>query len=267
MAERAWAPPEEWPDLGAHEVHVWRLPLDLDAGRLGALWPLLSREEQLRARGSRTALLGSRFVAARGQLRQLLGRYLRQPPQAVRFRYGERGKPGIAHEEGIPLQFSLSHAGRWALVAASRGIRVGVDLEVVRPRRDLRRAADLVLSPAEAAGFARLPPEEQLQAFYRVWVRKEALVKGLGCGLAMPVRRLELCADGGLARVRLRRAPDPAWAAGWAVHDLPPIPGYAGALAAESLTLSLRTWQFSSGKVLRAGSDTAGRCRGGRRRI
>ena len=45
-----------------------------------------------------------RYVAARSRLRETVGEHLGVTPQAVRFRYGEHGRPDV---DG--LHFNLSH--------------------------------------------------------------------------------------------------------------------------------------------------------------
>ena len=78
-----------------------------------------------------------------------------------------RGKPLFA---GRPDRwFSLSHSGGAALCALSEG-PVGVDIELVRPRRPgLPRR---VLSPRELARF-----DGSWEDFFRVWTLKESWCK------------------------------------------------------------------------------------------
>ena len=42
-------------------------------------------------------------------------------------------------------------------------------------------------APAEAERLAELPPEEQRAAFFELWTLKEAFIKALGVGMAMPL--------------------------------------------------------------------------------
>ena len=93
----AWAPPP----LAADVIHVWAFALDLEADRLSALRQTLSPEEGARAGRFRFARHRDRFVAARGQLREVLARYLDVPPGALAFAYGPQGKPFLAGTEGL----------------------------------------------------------------------------------------------------------------------------------------------------------------------
>jgi 4'-phosphopantetheinyl transferase len=90
----------------------------------------------------------------------------------------DRGRPWL---EGV--SFSVSHSGELGLIAiAEPGRRIGVDVEQLRPDRDVRALAERFFHPEEAAGIG-----DDRAAFYRCWTRKEAVVKALGLGLAHPL--------------------------------------------------------------------------------
>ena len=138
---------------------------------------------------------------------------------------------------GDGLAVSLSYAGDWALCAVARAVEIGVDCEVMAPLDDAADVAALCFAPQERALLARLPPPEQLALFYRLWTRKEALVKALGLGLAYPLTSLSVAQEtrGGPVAVEV-----PGWGRFW-VCDLPAPPGHAAACASrEPFTVRLR---------------------------
>jgi 4'-phosphopantetheinyl transferase len=149
-------------------VHIWRAALDEDG------WPgpeQLPGPERERFEGFLREQPGRRWLAARWALRRVLAGYLQQPAAAIALEVGEHGKP---HLPGGGLEFNLSHSEGLALVAVTGDRPVGVDLELVRPRRPL--------------------------AFYEDWVRQEARLKCIGVGLGTPpppaavaTRDLDLC--------------------------------------------------------------------------
>ena len=98
------------------------------------------------------------------------------------FGQNEHGKPLLLSPEG--WQFSLSHAGSFALCAVSHGA-VGCDIEKID--KDRLAVAKRFFAPEEAAALAALPETEQLMRFYRYWTAKESYVKALGKGLSMPL--------------------------------------------------------------------------------
>ncbi len=107
--------------------------------------------------------------------RVLLSRALSPLPGMV---YGEQGKP--AFSAGTPLWFNLSHSGDTIALLLSDEGEVGCDIEVIRPRDNWRSLANTVFSLGEHAEMEAERPEQQLAAFWRIWTRKEAIVKQRG---------------------------------------------------------------------------------------
>jgi 4'-phosphopantetheinyl transferase len=161
-------------------VHIWHAALD-EPG-----WPGsegLPPEERERASGFLRAEAGRRWVASRWALRQVLAGYLGQPPSAIAIEVGEGGKPRLADGE---LQFNLSHSGDLALVAVSEDRSVGVDVERIRPGRDLLALAERALGAEDVAAVRAAAPGDRAAVFYAAWVRHEARLKCLGTGLSGP---------------------------------------------------------------------------------
>jgi 4'-phosphopantetheinyl transferase len=70
-------------------VHVWRASLDPPAHQVERLRNVLSDAEHVRSGEFFFAWDRIRFIAARGLLRVILGRYLGIPPGHLRFRSEE----------------------------------------------------------------------------------------------------------------------------------------------------------------------------------
>lgn len=165
-------------------------------------------------------------AAARGAAAELLAAYLGGPERA-RTKVEEDGKPQLA-EAPERLSFNLSHSTGLALIAiAPGGVKVGVDVERLRPRRDLPRLAARWLPAADAAAVSAASAAQRTAVFYAAWTRHEARVKCTGVGLAGPppgeevrawnvevgagyAAAVALCGDGVPAReprIALREAP------------------------------------------------------------
>jgi 4'-phosphopantetheinyl transferase len=196
---------------------VWRAALDPGPERLAALAASLCDGELGRAGRHGLEKHRRRFVAARGRLRALLGRYLATGPSEVRFVYGAHGKPALAGPESA-LRFSVAHSGDLALFAVALEREVGIDLEATDGGIDHAASAERFFSAGESAALRRLPAGQRAQAFYACWVRKEAYVKALGAGLSAPRGAFE--------------AP-PGSVQGFSFHGLAPGPGFCAALALE----------------------------------
>ena len=107
--------------------------------------------------------------------RALLSHTLSPLPEII---YGEQGKPAFAPE--TPLWFNLSHSGDDIALLLSDEGEVGCDIEVIRPRANWRWLANAVFSLGEHAEMDAVHPDQQLEMFWRIWTRKEAIVKQRG---------------------------------------------------------------------------------------
>ena len=227
----------EPPPLAGGEVHVWLLGLDLPPARLEGLSRVLSADERQRAGRFHRARLRDRFVAARGQIREILAGYVRLPPAGVAFAYGAHGKPRLP--DGAP-RFNLSHSEGHALLAVSRNREVGVDIERILPGVDCEGIARRFFSAAEMAALMALPPSARRPAFFAAWTRKEAFVKAKGGGLAIPLAGFDVSLAPSAPARLLRTVWDPHEAARWWLDDLEAPAGFCAALAVEGRRPRLR---------------------------
>lgn len=231
------------------EVHVWLAFLSEALPVLPLLAGLLSIGELQRASRFLLSADRSRYVAAHGILRQLLGRYLMAPPQELAFIHNAYGKPALAGREGQPvLSFNLAHSGGVILCAFTDGDRrVGVDVESIRPGLAFLELAQNQFSAREIRDLLALNESEQLAAFFRCWTRKEACVKARGEGLSFPLQQFTVSfANDAPPDVQWAES-DPLKALDWSMFDITVGAGYAGALVIEGRPAGLlsRRWRAS----------------------
>jgi 4'-phosphopantetheinyl transferase len=108
-----------------------------------------------------------------------------------------KGKPYFADmplKNGKPLSevhFSISHSGDWwgCLMADET---IGFDLEVCRENVNYEKLARRFFTEEEHAWILAMGQE----AFFEVWVRKEAFVKYLGSGLGEGLSSFTVVKDG-----------------------------------------------------------------------
>ncbi|HEY8527970.1 MAG TPA: 4'-phosphopantetheinyl transferase superfamily protein [Acidimicrobiales bacterium] len=190
---------------------------------------LLDAEEVGRAARFRRPADRDRYVAAHAALRAVLARYAGRPPGGLAFARepcplcgAPHGRPRLAGALGAgpaAWHFSLAHGGAVAAVAVARR-PVGVDVEAA----DRGVGADdlaAALHPDERRALAALPAADRGPAALRAWVRKEAVLKGLGTGLGR---------DPATVAVGVGPAPGPG-PDGWAVRDVAAGDGLVAAVA------------------------------------
>jgi 4'-phosphopantetheinyl transferase len=169
-------------------IHVWHAALDRDADSLSRLEVTLSLEEKARADRFHFANDRKRFVAARGLLRELLGRYLQQSPSSLEFSYGKHGKPSLSGANAPSgFCFNVSHSAGMAAYAIARGRNLGVDVELVRAEFGGEKIARRYFSSREVGDLLKLPAEARAKGFFHCWTRKEAYLKATGMGLQIPL--------------------------------------------------------------------------------
>ncbi len=201
---------------------VWWAHLDhRGADRFEAV---LSADERRRAAAFMFPRDRSRFVAARGLLRTLLGAYRGVDPKRIELAYGEHGKPRLADDEEA-LRFNLSHSRGVVALAFCEGREIGIDVEALRDDLATEAIARRYLPPQAATEIERRAGTERLREFFRAWVRQEAYAKARGGGLEM-----------------IGRSPD---SDGWSVFDLRLLDGYAAAVAIEGAAPA----RFSAGPI------------------
>ena len=177
----------QWTEIG-DEIHVWHAWLDRDAEALKQLELTLSPDEIARASRFHFAKDKNHYVAGRGLLRELLGRYLGEAPAGLEFSYGEHGKPALAGAHAASgLSFNLSHSAGLAVYTFARARNLGIDVERIKPDFVSEDIARRYFSTREVNDLLSLPPEQRAEAFFHCWTRKESYLKARGAGLQIPL--------------------------------------------------------------------------------
>ena len=219
------------------EVQLWW-------GRVEPRWleraSLLDTDEEQRARRFHRERDRNRFRSRRAFLRTVLGRYLASPPAQLRFGTGPQGKPHLvgtpsaAGRSSLDLRFNLSVSEDRFVVAVAHEREVGVDVEFRRPDVELDALAERVYADVEKrawAEHARTEGEDRARAFFRVWTRKEAVLKATGEGLSREPASFavgfEPCVPGRVVAVGEPALPD------LGLTDLEAPSGFAAALCCE----------------------------------
>ncbi|AOY82850.1 4'-phosphopantetheinyl transferase superfamily protein [Moorena producens JHB] len=235
-----WLLPPTDLQLFNHDVHLWRAQLELSELLIEKLATTLSEDEQQRAERFYFERDRKHFIAGRGLLRQILGRYLGMNPRQVEFCYGKRGKPALKETcGGKRLRFNVSHSHGLILYAITQDQRIGVDLEYLRPMPDAEQLAQRFFSPQEYAVICSVSEEQKHKAFFQGWTSKEAYLKAIGEGLA-GLEQVEVSVNPAEPTALLSINKDPQAVYRWSIAGLTPAPGYFASLVVER-----KDWQLS----------------------
>jgi phosphopantetheinyl transferase len=210
------------PEL-AGGIDVWLCQPVSDAvpQELHTLATLLSDDEHARIQRLRFEADRLLRLTAYGRLRQLLSCHDARPPEKWEFLRAPGGRPELT-AAAAGLRFSVSHTRGLVAIAITLARGCGIDVEYLRDDLDAGALAPSMLGAPELEWFERLAEPARRVALYGVWTIKEAMLKGLGHGLARDPRQLVLVPDWSHP-MRLVAAPGiMAAASGWtvALHGL-----------------------------------------------
>ncbi|WP_369390536.1 4'-phosphopantetheinyl transferase superfamily protein [Streptomyces sp. CG1] len=227
LARRSTEPEAQTAGTGTVDVWWWRTKETVTPDDL----VLLDSTERDRLAQMGHPEHAAEFVSCRAVIRRILAPLLDTQPGRIRF--GRHACPGCGHPDHGPPRITEPANDSWISISHSSGLGLlavadrptGVDVERVRrmPVEDLARRA---FSPAEADRVCALPEgPERLRSFLRGWTRKEAVLKGVGTGIATDLKAVEVrpLLEGPIAVTADRKH--------WQVAELALPDGWQGAVA------------------------------------
>ncbi len=151
------------------------------------------------------------------------------------------GKPAL--NDFPEVQFNLTHSGELALLAVTRDVPLGIDVEqrarIVRSLPAIERQ----LSASERSELAGLTEPQRQATLARLWVCKEAWIKGTGEGLTRPLDSFDVSLTGDQPQLMATR-PLAHQAAEWRLSAIELAEPYVAALAVQSpsVEINIRDW-------------------------
>jgi 4'-phosphopantetheinyl transferase len=234
-----WEESAHAPVLTPGVAHIWLMDLSPGQAALEHYASFLSQPETERAFRFRFEKDRNAFMVGRGLLRRLLGDYVKADPASLSFSYNRFGKP-LLEQHNPDLHFNLSHSHGFAVLGFVLKAELGVDIEKIRPDFATREIAERFFAPDEVAVLTSLPPEQQADAFFRCWTRKEAFIKAHGIGLSFGLDKFSVAFHPDASPALLRCDLDPDAAQQWSILNLPVPNNYLGALAVKTVPCQLR---------------------------
>lgn len=175
-----------------NEIHVWMIPLDVTEDKFESLKEILSFDEKFRLEKFRFKKDRKQYAVSHGILRILLAKYLDRKPNQIAFSKNQFGKPKVY---GEPIKFNLSHSSNFALVAISREVDVGVDVETITNEIDHLDIAKRYFNRSEYLEILSAQQANQKRIFYKFWTGKEAVIKAIGEGLNIPLSSFSITSN------------------------------------------------------------------------
>ena len=242
MLNTAWGRAPLKLSLTLDTVHVWRINLPMPESFKIKLAENLIKTEIERLNSFFFDRDKERFLVSRGGLKDILSRYLECSPVDIQLEYTAYGKPYLRNSD---LRFNVSHAGNCILYAISKDIEVGIDIEYLNKTIDFLEIAQNFFSENEYKGILMFSQEdERINAFYRCWTRKEALMKGIGKGLSIPLNQIEvdLLSEEGLAVLK----GDLLWEGEWQLKEINVGKEYIAVLARAKNFGEINYWDWQN---------------------
>ncbi|MGZ3240179.1 MAG: 4'-phosphopantetheinyl transferase family protein [Burkholderiaceae bacterium] len=218
------------------ELHVWiAYPDNASVQHLiEQFLPLLNQEEQDRYRRFHFDHDRHTYLAAHALVRITLSRYASCEPAQWRFTRGAQGKPEIEAKAGLPaLRFNLSHTKGMVSCAVALNRVCGVDVERIRPMKDMVGIAETVFSDAEVSFLHSLDAANWPDSFFKLWTLKEAYIKAIGQGLAAPLKEITFDIEAPFIRASFNG--EELNNTGWQFHHWKPVTTHHLAVAAQSI--------------------------------
>lgn len=180
-------------NLAENEVHVWLNYLNVHEARIKHLYPLLSDAEKERSERFKFYKHRKAFIASHGFMHTVLGYYINTPANEIKFSHTKLGKPALIENQNPDLiQFNLSHSNNIAMLAVCKQHALGIDVEYAKRKTEWNGISKRFFTPNEQQQLFKLNKDEQKNAFFQIWTRKEAHMKVTGMGLSLSPTNFEV---------------------------------------------------------------------------
>lgn len=175
--------------IGA-QIDVWRVKIADHLTVIRQLIKLLLPDEIKRAERYYQEKDRQRFIVSRAALRTILGWYLDQQPEDIRFEIGPNKKPFVK-TAGTAVNYNVSHSDEWVTIAISK-TNVGIDTE----KLDRSFAYKEILADNFSEEEIRfINQNDSAEKFILLWTRKESITKLTSQGLDERLKDIP-CLDG-----------------------------------------------------------------------
>lgn len=213
-------------------IDIWMVQVDRPEVEVRQYAAMLSDDETARSSRFHAARDRNRYIVRHGILRLLLSAYMCCEPPDVEIRIDSKGKPYVTDQPyEPPMQFNISHSAGLAVLAFGRCAGIGVDIERINDFESMRDVAALSFTSTELYELDNAPEADRMGAFYKLWARKEAVLKACGEGLLLPAACVDVSSPVDGQRTWITRIREASPESEYRLADVAAAPGYAAAVA------------------------------------
>jgi len=196
-----------------------------------ALEKTLSSKEKLRSKRFRRKRDTNNYIIRHAILRQLLSEYLECDPIDIDIQADKYGKPYLLSDNCNEFSFNMSSSGNFAVFSFFKSGTIGIDIEKIRPLLDMQGIVQRFFTIQENQKYKSFSGKEQLQFFFKLWTRKEAVLKSQGMGLLKSLKDFDVNSISPFTQpIKLIVSENGGKETYW-VSDIDEIIGYAIAIA------------------------------------
>lgn len=105
-----------------------------------------------------------------------LAKYLNLSPKHILIEDGKYGKPCL-NLPALDIDFNISHSGEYLVMIIGKNCKVGIDIEEIDYSINAKELAPQIFNVQECKLIA-----DNVDNFFVLWSKKEALLKALGYG-------------------------------------------------------------------------------------
>jgi 4'-phosphopantetheinyl transferase len=173
--------PGPCPAIGEGTIHVWSAQYSTLERYYPFLSGLISPEETMTAGGFKKPEDKRRYILRHGLVRAVLGDYIHEDPEKIRFIQKGCGKPELDVKGTCPdIRFSLSRTDETVCLGLVRRSAIGLDIVKADSRHPFSEIGQYLFTGGERAWIAQAAPYLASIRFFRIWALKEALLKATG---------------------------------------------------------------------------------------
>lgn len=179
--------------INQDEIHIYSLNFSKDNSLIEKFYHLLSDDERKKIEQYKFPNDRKRASETFIYRRLIISNYLNANPKMIVFNKSSFGKPLLIEPNNSGFQFNYSHSEGKFVFTISKNSEIGIDIEFIKAFTDIDSLSKKYFSDDEFSFYNALQTKElKLNFFYRVWTRKEALLKGIGTGINDEMKKISV---------------------------------------------------------------------------